>query len=73
MMYLDKKRYIISNYIRSSLWLLFLFINACQPDLPEYTWRGDITDGTWTIWVEAIDNEGEKTTSPPITVTLYHP
>jgi predicted outer membrane repeat protein len=39
----------------------------------EYTWPGDITDATWTIWVEAIDNEGEKTTSPPITITLYHP
>jgi len=39
----------------------------------EYTWRGDITDGTWTIWVEATDNEGEKTTSSTITVTLYRP
>lgn len=39
----------------------------------EYTWRGDITDGTWTIWVEATDNEGEKTTSSAITVTLYRP
>jgi len=39
----------------------------------DYTWRGDITDGVWTIWVEATDNEGVKTTSPPITVTLYRP
>jgi len=39
----------------------------------EYTWPGDITDATWTIWVEAIDNEGEKTTSPAITITLYRP
>jgi parallel beta-helix repeat protein len=39
----------------------------------EYTWPGDITDGTWTIWVEAIDNQGEKTTSSEITITLYRP
>jgi len=39
----------------------------------EYTWPGDITDAAWTVWVEATDNEGEKTTSPAITVTLYRP
>lgn len=39
----------------------------------EYTWRGDITDATWTVWAEATDNEGEKTTSSTITITLYRP
>jgi thiamine biosynthesis lipoprotein len=57
MMYLDKKRYIPLKYIRSSLWLLFLFINACQPDLPEYTWRGNTMGTTYQVKVTGVDLE----------------
>ena len=39
----------------------------------EHTWRGDITDGTWTIWAEAKDDEGVIAVSPEITITLYRP
>jgi len=37
----------------------------------EYTWRGDITEGNWTVWAEATDNEGLVGTSPEIVITLY--
>ncbi len=37
----------------------------------EYTWRGDITEGNWTVWAEATDNEGAVGTSPEIVITLY--
>jgi len=39
----------------------------------EYTWPGDITDATWTVWAEATDNEGEVSISPKIKITLYRP
>ena len=38
-----------------------------------YIWSGDITDGTWTVWAEAKNNEGVVGVSPEITVTLYRP
>ena len=40
----------------------------------EHTWRGDDPESTtWTVWAEAVDNEGDTTASPAITVTLYRP
>lgn len=37
----------------------------------ECTWRDNITEGNWTVWVEAMDNEGAVSVSPEIVVTLY--
>jgi hypothetical protein len=39
----------------------------------EYTWQEDIPSGTWTVWAEATDNEGQVGFSPEITITLYRP
>ena len=39
----------------------------------QYTWKEDLPSGTWTVWAEATDNEGEVGFSPEITVTLYRP
>ena len=39
----------------------------------EYTWRGDITNGTWTVRAEATDNGGARITAPEIVVHLYRP
>ncbi len=37
----------------------------------EWAWS-DVYEGeAWTIWAEAMDNEGAKTVSPKITVTLH--
>lgn len=38
-----------------------------------YTWKEDLPSGTWTVWAVATDNEGQKSISPEITVTLYRP
>jgi len=39
----------------------------------EYTWKEDLPSGTWIVWAEATDNEGQVGLSPEITVTLYRP
>ncbi|MGB2865442.1 MAG: right-handed parallel beta-helix repeat-containing protein [Sedimentisphaerales bacterium] len=39
----------------------------------EYTWKEDLPSGTWTVWAEATDNEGQIGFSPEITVTLHRP
>ncbi len=39
----------------------------------EYTWKEDLPTGTWTVWAEATDNDGQIGVSPEITVTLYRP
>ena len=39
----------------------------------EYTWKDDLPSGTWTVWAEATDNEGQISISPEITITLYRP
>jgi len=37
----------------------------------EGRWSSVRYDGTYTMWAEAMDNEGAKTVSPKITVTLH--
>ena len=39
----------------------------------EYTWKDDLPSGTWTVWAEATDDEGQVNSSPEITITLYRP
>jgi len=39
----------------------------------EYDWHFHDDQGTWTVWVEATDNEGGVGVSPKITITLYRP
>ena len=36
-----------------------------------WDWTHIHNDGKHTIWAEAMDNEGAKTVSPKITVTLH--
>jgi hypothetical protein len=35
------------------------------------TWSNVPFDGTYTIWAEAMDNEGAKSASAPITIILH--
>ena len=39
----------------------------------EFTWPEDAGFGEWTVWAEAIDNEGQITVSPSIAITLQGP
>jgi len=39
----------------------------------EYTWKDDQPSGIWTVWAEAMDDEGMVSSSPEITITLYRP
>jgi len=39
----------------------------------EYTWKDELPSGTWTVWAEATDDEGQVSSSPEITIMLYHP
>jgi hypothetical protein len=39
----------------------------------EYTWPEDAGLGEWTVWAEAIDNEGQVSVSPSIVITVQGP
>ena len=41
----------------------------------EYDWQNnnELPEGTWTVWVEVTDNEGQTAVSPSITITLLRP
>ncbi len=39
----------------------------------EYTWRNDISNGTFTVWAEAMKNGRGVGSSPKIEITLYYP
>jgi parallel beta-helix repeat protein/predicted outer membrane repeat protein len=58
----------------------FYVIRSCSLDSDgtgewegDYTWKGDITDGNWTVKAQATDNEGVVSVSSEIVVTLYRP
>ena len=41
----------------------------------EYDWQSnnELSEGTWTVWVEITDNEGQTAVSSSITITLLRP
>jgi hypothetical protein len=41
----------------------------------EFDWRSHsgVPEGTWTVWAEARDNEGQTAVSPSIVITLIRP
>jgi len=39
----------------------------------EYTWSENAGLGEWTVWAEAVDNEGQVSVSPSIMITVQGP
>lgn len=39
----------------------------------EYTWSENAGFGEWTVWAEAVDNEGQVSVSPSIMITVQGP